>query len=561
VATDKRTPKRAGVWENLGTAPEEAPPEPALAWGWLRSESTPGEVHRAHLLLAFVALGALLVLLDTLGTFALVPRSGAAGELDLHHRLQLVTAFWGALLQVVAFALLLFLTIQTRGGHRELLWLALFFGSAFVYALHRLTVDPLAWFLRTLALVGWSTSLLAYGAASYSRHRRWRRRLDRLCLAAWLGLVLALTFAYTFRVPGAPWLEVGRLAVALLPLGVYLVAAGAGVVRGGAPGGDGDRPARTGTLVLLLGLYVLHLADDFGLYAGVGPLRSPLFLPFLSCLVFYFAAGSFADALRSVTFYGRFIRPGLKRLLQQKGRSLFGDEKLFRGRKTVIMKIDMANYTRTTFDMPYGMRRLFQDLWFTLIDRVVADQVFLDKSLGDGSVYCFEDRLPGGSCTAALSAALEIRERQMALFDRTYRERLRAMLEETPELAAPAEVYLESYREKIGESFWERRTRIRIALVTGYVDEGLWGLTSQSHYDVQGGPLVLATRFEAQAENGEIVFDHPFLEELEEESPGLLDRAQLVERQVELKGIGTRTLYALPAEVDPVGVVASGSGG
>ena len=262
--------------------------------------------------------------------------------------------------------------------------------------------------------------------------------------------------------------------------------------------------------------------------------------------MFYFAVDTLTDALRSLAFYGRFIRPGLKRLLKQEGRSMFGDDKLFRGRKTVIMKVDMANYTRTTFSMPYGMRRLFQDLWFTLIDRVVADKVFLDKSLGDGSVYCLEDGLPGGSCSAALKAALEIRERQVRLFDETFRRQLRQRLEAVAELRESAEVYLEKYREKMGRSFWDRSTLVRIALVSGYVDEGLWGLSSQSHYDVQGGPIILATRMEAAAENGEIVFDRKFLEELDEESPGLVDRSRLERRVVDLKGVGTWEIFALP---------------
>lgn len=245
------------------------------------------------------------------------------------------------------------------------------------------------------------------------------------------------------------------------------------------------------------------------------------------------------EAVLSLAFFRRFIRPGLRRLLEQKEH--IGDEKLFRGRKAVIMKIDMVDYTQTTFYMPYGMRRLFQDLWFTLIDQVVADKVFLDKNLGDGSLYCFEDALPGGSAATAFTAALEIRDRQVELFDATYLERLDELLAATPELVGPTEAYLDRYAERQGQSFRQRRTRVRIALVTGYVDEGLWGLSSQSHYDVQGPPPILASRIEAAAENGEIVLDQDFLEELEEEKPGLVERTQLEKRSVELKGIGSRS--------------------
>ena len=307
--------------------------------------------------------------------------------------------------------------------------------------------------------------------------------------------------------------------------------------------------ARLWTLLLLLALNLVHVAQLYAPSTLPRLFRSPLWLPLLSCLVFYLVVHSFTHAMRSLVFYGRFIRPGLKRLLEQKRRSLFGDEKLFRGRKTVIMKLDMANYTKTTFEMPYGMRRLFQDLWFTLIDQVVADKVFLDKSLGDGSVYCFEDKLSEGCCTAALRAAFEIRDRQVRRFDEIYRERLRASMAAIEELRIPAERYLREFAAKQGRSFWDARTLVRAALVAGYVDEGLWGLISQSHYDVQGPPVVLATRLEDLARNGEIVVDRRFVEELEAESPGLLDPSVLEQRTVELKGIGSWDIYVLPPEM------------
>jgi len=308
---------------------------------------------------------------------------------------------------------------------------------------------------------------------------------------------------------------------------------------------------RGAIFLVVIGFGSWHVAGLFGFVRVPEFLRSPLVTLLVAFLVIHVIYQTYTEALRSLAFYGRFIRPGLKRLLEEEGGGLAQGEKVFRGRKTVIMKIDMANYTRTTFTMPYGMRRLFQDLWFTLIDQVVADKVFLDKSLGDGSVYCFEGELPGGSATVALATAIELRDRQVRRFDKSYRERLRQRLAEIPELAERAETYLESYRERWGASFWDRRTEIRIALAAGYVDEGLWGLSAQSHYDVQGQALVLATRMEARAQNGEIVFDRAFFDELEEESPGLLDPEQLESRQVEFKGIGKWEILALPRGVDP----------
>lgn len=252
-------------------------------------------------------------------------------------------------------------------------------------------------------------------------------------------------------------------------------------------------------------------------------------------------------AERALAFYGRFVRPGLQRLLREETRMLAGD-KLFRGRRTVILKIDMSDYTKTTFHMPYGIRRLFIDLWFTVVDRVVARHVFLDKSLGDGSLYCFDDD-DGRACTRALRAAVELRDREVGRFDEAFRQRLRRKLDSESNLAQVTETYLRSYREATGHDFWNRHTKVRIALVAGHVDEGLWGLSSQSHYDVQGAPPILATRLEDQARNGEIVFDRSFLDALQKESPGLLDETTLVSRTEELKGIGPWEVWVLPEGV------------
>lgn len=290
----------------------------------------------------------------------------------------------------------------------------------------------------------------------------------------------------------------------------------------------------------------LLLADALG--AEVHPAPALLLVALLVAL----ALRDRVRAERALAFYGRFVRPGLQRLLREETRMLAGD-KLFRGRRTVILKIDMSDYTKTTFHMPYGIRRLFIDLWFTVVDRVVARHVFLDKSLGDGSLYCFDDAISadggGVACTAAIRAAVELRDREVGRFDEAFRRRLRHKLEAEAGLAKVTESYLTGYRETAGHDFWSRRTTVRIALVVGHVDEGLWGLSSQSHYDVQGAPPILATRLEDQARNGEIVFDRQFLEALEAESPGLLPRDRLTHRTEDLKGIGPWDVWVLPEGV------------
>ncbi len=301
------------------------------------------------------------------------------------------------------------------------------------------------------------------------------------------------------------------------------------------------------TLVLLVLLVGILAVDAFSSLSLPAIFRQYHALTALAAIVLFFAVRTYSDALLTIGFYGRFIRPGLRRLLLEHGESLVSGKKLFRGRKTVVMKIDVVNFTATTFEMPYGVKRLFIDLWFIHMDQLVADKVFLDKSLGDGSLYYFEDGLAGGSCTAALRAAMLIRDQQVKVFDETFARFFHRKMEECPELAMAAGQYLTRYEKQHGDSFWNRATEVRISLVSGYVDEGLWGLSAQSHYDAHGTVPVLASRMESQAGIGEIVFDENFLAELETESSNLLDRSLLLQRVVEFKGIGERLIFVLPS--------------
>lgn len=301
------------------------------------------------------------------------------------------------------------------------------------------------------------------------------------------------------------------------------------------------------TLVLLLTLISVLAISAFSTLKLPPLVQSPRSLTLLAALILFFAVRTYTDALLTLGSYGRFIRPGLRSLLEEHGQSLLQGEKLFRGRKAVVLKIDVADFTATTFEMPYGMRRLFVDLWFTLIDHVVAENVFLDKSLGDGSVYYFDDGLAGGSCAIALKAAFRIRDHQVRQFDETFGRLFREHLEECAELAAPTQIFLDNFRKRVGKDFWERQTQVRIALVSGYVDEGLWGLSAQSHYDAQGKLPILASRLEEQAKIGEIVFDENFIDELEREQPGAVDRSVVERRKVDLKGIGVLEMLILPS--------------
>jgi class 3 adenylate cyclase len=121
-------------------------------------------------------------------------------------------------------------------------------------------------------------------------------------------------------------------------------------------------------------------------------------------------------------------------------------------------------------------------------------------------------------------------------------------MESSEEFRQYAETYFERFNERMGMSFWDRETTVRIALVTGYVDEGLWGLSGQSHYDIQGSLPILATRLEESANDGEIVFDRNFLNELADEAPEILEHLIVEPRIVPLKGIGSREVIVLPSD-------------
>jgi class 3 adenylate cyclase len=299
------------------------------------------------------------------------------------------------------------------------------------------------------------------------------------------------------------------------------------------------------SLLFLLALVSLLALRAFSSLPLPPWLVSSKVLTLLAALALFFSVQTYGAALRSLAFYRRFINPGLRHLLELKGESLFRGEKLFRGRRTVIMKIDIADFTKTTFDMPYGMMRLFLDLWFTFVDQVVAHQVFFDKSLGDGSLYCFDESLSEGPSRAALRAAVEIRDIQVQRFDEAFRRLLMEKLETSGDFRRNAHDYFRRYEETFGRSFLERRTEVRIALASGYVDEGLWGLSSKSHYDVQGSLPILATRLEESARKGEIVFDEVFLKELEGGGARLVSSGTLERRDVILKGVGQWTILAL----------------
>ena len=321
------------------------------------------------------------------------------------------------------------------------------------------------------------------------------------------------------------------------------------------------RISTTASVLLVLVLGGIEVLGFYGRFEVPPVLRHPLVPILLTLLILFFALQSYRQALNSSAFYRRFVRPGLRHLLELEEQTLSRGEKLFRPHQSVVMKIDVEGYTFLTYDMPYGMRRLFLDLWFTMVDDVLARDIFFDKSLGDGSLYLFDAEQRPDACRAALRAALRVRDETVPRFDRIFHEKLGERLRELPELRVASELYFERYRERAGTDFWQRSTVVRIALVAGCVDEGLWGLSSQSHYDVQGTPLVLVARLEQAAASGEILLDRSFVEALELEVGKDRLPPGLEPREIDIKGIGDRRVWVLPPSARRnVSIAASDSG-
>ncbi len=303
------------------------------------------------------------------------------------------------------------------------------------------------------------------------------------------------------------------------------------------------------TVVLVLVLGGLEALESFTRIELPPLVHQPLVPILLTLLILFFALQSYRQSLHSQAFYRRFVRPGLRRLVEVDGELMSRGEKLFRPRQALVMKIDVEGYTFLTYDMPYGMRRLFLDLWYTLVDDVLARDIFFDKSLGDGSIYVFDATSREGACRTALAAALRVRDETVPRFDRIFRERLAAKIEQSPGLRVPSELYFERYRERAGGDFWKRPTAVRIALAAGCVDEGLWGLPKQSHYDVQGTALVVASRLEQAAASGEILLDRSFAAALESElGPTGMPRG-LEERRIDIRGMGELRVWVFPSIV------------
>ncbi len=209
------------------------------------------------------------------------------------------------------------------------------------------------------------------------------------------------------------------------------------------------------------------------------------------------------------------------------------------------MKIDVVGHTQATYGMPYGVKRLFQDLFFTHVDHVVSEKIFLDRSEGDGSIYFFDEQISHTPCKDALSSAFTIQEQALDRFDREFLDRLRQLREEIDEIRAPLTAFERQYEDRSGAPFSARRTRARISFVYGFVDEGLWGLPRQSHYGLEGDLMTVLARIEKSSLNNEILATQEFIDALKAEDSTIESHFRFDSRIVQLKGIGNLKIVSI----------------
>ncbi len=432
-----------------------------------------------------------------------------------------------------------------KGSGSSLIWLSLYFFSTTLSSLSTFSFSglELGQSFKRISIAMISISIFGFSLKFHPSINKIYHIISRILVGALiLSLSIYAYFLSTENMFGSTSRQL-TLTIALVPF-VAFFASLSWEMHHFLLGKKVARPPLVDifSLTILGSLHTLNVLSEFLLLNTPHVFDHPAIKASLSVALIATMIYQYTQQERTLAFFGRFIRPGLKNLLKEEiQKSEYSDKKIFRPRQIAIMKIDIVAHTETTYQMPYGIKRLYQDTWFTMIDQVVAERVFLDKNVGDGSIYCFSETHKEGSCGSALNAALQIRDEAVAHFDEIFHQRLEEFLSVTEELRGPAQSFFDGYKARTGIDFWQRKTKVRIGLVYGFVDEGLWGLSSQSHYDVQGDLVSLAVRVESKAKENEILMDEAFVKE----AGSLLTPEMISPRLETLKGMGEVKLYAI----------------
>lgn len=456
-------------------------------------------------------------------------------------------------MQAVALFIMLTLMMRMQGIRNEYLWLSIYFaGTALYFSRTFINFPEAQYFAISISKILISGGVIGVWIETVRMPAATKDLLTR----SNMYFVLLGISLFTGLAAGGPdyTLIAQRIALgltALVPMICLVTAAYAMAVQ--FPVIHQER-VQKGQLIALTKAFSLTaiLAGIFSSslltfnFLGASWIDYQIIMNVLTVFVLLLSVEDYAKKQKELAFFGRFVRPGLRNLLMGPHLHLLKDDKGFHGRKAFILKMDVVNHTLTTYQMPYGVKRLFQDMWFSTMDRVFSEHSFLDKNLGDGSIYCFADEERMGP--RVLNMAFQIINEELAKFDQAFHKELQALLAREDELHAPFLNYKQIYRERFGHHFHERKTKVRIAVAYGMVDEGLWGQVEQAHYDVQGDLVTLVARLESEAGVGEIVIDEQYFTKLKADSP----QSDFVFREdlVQLKGIGETKLFRVRDEKD-----------
>ncbi len=446
------------------------------------------------------------------------------------------------IIQILCLVVSLILVFYGFGASQVYRWLTIYFGSGALYGF-------VAVLIRSPELEGSFRHLLetvgglgmVFGSTGYAMYISNRR------FSSWSFMVFGLCMFATqisgvyYSVPTQPFRDTLN-GLAIICMFTLIAVSFVRLIRDPKKASISEILIGAGMTALCTALFAVWRIPKLSTM-GIHLL---LYTSLLSLALLLLSVREYMVREKALSFFGRFIRPGLKALLNELGDKVAGERKVFRGRRIPVVKLDIVGHTSLTYRMPYGMKRLFQDLWFNKVDTVFRGLTFLDKNEGDGSIYCIREDAHPLVATATIEAVIRLRSFIVADFFEEFKSQLKRLIIEEPEIAPAVETYLERYNRHHDQSFFDQRVQVYSALVYGYVDEGLWGIPSRGHYDVQGDLITLAARIEAEAEASDILVDEAFALKLSQELG--MDSLNCFEWQtINLRGLGEKRIGKLKA--------------
>ena len=494
------------------------------------------------------------------GIFHALERKVTLGELTesgkaVTYSLQvnIVEPLLATFFQLIAFLLLVFLIVRSEAGVESQFWLLLYFGTSCLYSLVSVGTreSTLLLAIKSGTFVAMSTAMMGFGMSVTELESEGRHLKGRVALIVCCFTTMSIFLFYSSE--KWSWLAFNLEKTVVLYTVVYFIGWTIGreliirkLQKQRAP------TLKSLDMFTLLSLALLHglqafdriIARDWAIFEHL-----PVTTSILTVAVLGLSVEDYLRKQRHLAFLGRFVRKGLRQFLGEAEQKNPATLRVFRRRDLFILKVDICDSTSLMRGMPYGVRRLFLHLWYEIVDQRLAGKILFDRPEGDGSIYYVDPDTLGLSAKSILDWIGEIEGNGIRELDERFRAELRELMSITPELLAPMSRYLADYRDRTGHDFWTRQTRVRFAVVYGVVDEGLWGMASQSHYDLTGSVLALLARLEKEAEGSEVSMSAEFYRLLVE-AGGLGDlssRFEIEWREKDLKGFGVTRFPVLRA--------------